>query len=283
MQSNAFREFKKRMGQANHFLITILIGLDAVKNGAKKDDDFNVCWNPKDVNASVVRSKDFAISSALSWAVDCLDMYLRLCNRHPTLFLTQESNEISETKHSVYRKFEIIIKNHKELDDINIAFVDLLICWRNNMMHFDAENKLLPSSEKTFKINPMNNVVDKFHLDVNGMLSRFHSNEKPTFKELATMFSMTINFVEKLDQLLLENIDRTKYLEAFLIKKIKDNPCIMEWNVFKKNNNIEISEKRKNLKQFFITNGICEDFFNETTDSFFDDVIKIDIKNFITD
>lgn len=36
MNSRAFREFKTGVGQANHFLITIMIGLDAVEDGAEK-------------------------------------------------------------------------------------------------------------------------------------------------------------------------------------------------------------------------------------------------------
>ena len=85
MNSRAFRKFKTEMGQANHFLITIMIGLDAVEDGAQKRESFNANWNPKDVTASVVRSKHYAIKSSLAWAVDNLDMYLRLCNREPRL------------------------------------------------------------------------------------------------------------------------------------------------------------------------------------------------------
>jgi hypothetical protein len=41
------------MGQANHFLITILIGLDEVGKGqVKKPETLDVCWNPKDVKAT---------------------------------------------------------------------------------------------------------------------------------------------------------------------------------------------------------------------------------------
>lgn len=36
MNSRAFRKFKTEMGQANHFLITIMIGLDAAEGGAEK-------------------------------------------------------------------------------------------------------------------------------------------------------------------------------------------------------------------------------------------------------
>jgi len=37
--SKVQRQFKKKMGQANHFLITILIGLDEVGKGVVKKPD----------------------------------------------------------------------------------------------------------------------------------------------------------------------------------------------------------------------------------------------------
>lgn len=65
--SVAQRQFKKRMGQANHFLITILIGLDEVSKGlVKKPDTLDVSWNPKDVKASAERSRVYALNSSLA-------------------------------------------------------------------------------------------------------------------------------------------------------------------------------------------------------------------------
>ena len=86
-RSYALKKFKKEIGQANHFLITILVGLDGVKSGkVEKNDEFSAAWNPKDVVASAERSRIYTIKASLAWVVDCLDMYLRLCNRKPRLF-----------------------------------------------------------------------------------------------------------------------------------------------------------------------------------------------------
>lgn len=61
MNSNAFKKIKREMGQANHFLITIMIGLDAVDGGAQKREEFKTSWNPQNVSASVRRSKQYSI------------------------------------------------------------------------------------------------------------------------------------------------------------------------------------------------------------------------------
>lgn len=278
MNSRAFRKFKTEMGQANHFLITIMIGLDAVEDGAEKRESFSTTWNPKDKTTSVVRSKKYAIKSALAWAVDNLDMYLRLCNREPRLYQDSESAEIAETGHSIYKKFRCVINNHRELKLDKIAYVDLLICWRNNAVHFDAENQLMPISLNYFKNIPSDDMVtNKYHLDVAQMLGRFNQGDCPTFKEAATLISMTIHFVAELDNILLRDIQQYQFLETSLLKLLKSEKGT---SVFSFKNTTP--EKRiKKLKQFLATVGISEDFYNEDGKRFLGEVVNIQEDEFI--
>lgn len=279
MNSRAFRKFKTEMGQANHFLITIMIGLDAVEDGAEKRESFNTIWNPENRTNSVVRSKKYAIKSALAWTVDNLDMYLRLCNREPRLYHDGESIEIAKTKHSVYNKFDCVIRNHPELAVSKFAYVDLLICWRNNSVHFDAENKLMTESIDYFRNIPEDDVVaNTYHLDVNRMLERFNSGDCPTFKEAATLISMTIHFVEELDGILLRDIDQYRFLETSLFKILKNGK---ETNVFSFRNTTPEKRKKK-FKQLFVAVGISEDFYNEDGERFLDEIVHLKQDEFIS-
>lgn len=279
MNSRAFRKFKTEMGQANHFLITIMIGLDAVEDGAEKRESFKTTWNPESRTNSVVRSRKYAIKSALAWTVDNLDMYLRLCNREPRLYHEEESLKIAKTKHSVYNKFDCVIRNHPELTVSKFAYVDLLICWRNNSVHFDAENKLMTESVNYFRNIPEDDVVtNTYHLDVNQMLDRFSRGECPTFKEAATLISMTIHFVEELDGILLRDIDQYRYLETSLFKQLKSEK---ETSVFSFRNTTPEKRKKK-LKQFLVTAGISEDFYNEDGERFLDEVVNQNEDEFIS-
>ena len=279
MNSRVFREFKIGIGQANHFLITILIGLDAVEDGAEKRESFKTTWNPKNRINSVGRSKKYAIKSALAWTVDNLDMYLRLCNREPRLYQDEESLEIAKTKHSVYNKFYCVIRNHPELAASKFAYVDLLICWRNNSIHFDAENKLMTESINYFRNIPGDDVVtNTYHLDVNQMLERFNRGKCPTFKEAATLISMTIHFVEELDSILLCDIDQYRFLETSLFKTLNSEK---ETNVFNFRNTTPEKRKKK-LKQFFVSVGISEDFYNEDGERFLDESVNLKEDEFIS-
>lgn len=258
------------MGQANHFLITIMVGLDAVDDGAQKRESFSTKWNPINITASVARSKHYAIKSALAWAVDNLDMYLRLCNREPRLYCKEESLEIAKTKHSIYSKFRCVINNHPELSVEKYAYVDLLICWRNNSVHFDAENELLPISQEYFRhINSDDVLINKYNLDVAQMLERFKNSACPSFKEAATLISMTLHFAEDLDRILLQNVNQYEYLATTLYHLLKNKGQSKERGSTGSTistfdfRNTTLEKRVKRLKQLFATEGITEDFFNE--------------------
>ena len=262
MNSFIFKKFKKRMGQANHFLVTTWIGLDAVATGeVQQRDAFNVCWNPHDIIFSVKRSKEFLVNAALSWTVDNLDMYLRMSNHNPKLLSDDESKSFFSTSHSVYEKYKIVIKNHS-IDLNKKAFVDVLIAWRNNMMHYEAENKLLSDSEKFFKNDAKSDaVIKKYHLDVELMLNRFYNKKSPSFKEITTLISMTIHFVEDLDQDLMLKLNQERFIKETIksILKANNDYC----NVFS-SRNVNFEKKVKKIKSLLKTEkGITEEFYNE--------------------
>lgn len=223
-KSYALKLFKKELGQANHFLITILVGLDGVKSGVvSKNADFDAAWNPHDVENSAGRSRVFAIKSSLAWAVDCLDMYFLLCNKKPKLLNDELSRTFDGTGHSVYNKYKAIISCY-EMDEIEKACIDLLICWRNRTTHYFAENNI---SEETRKVL-LNKIcyddnAKKCHLDEVQMLSSFDKGETPSFKEVAFLIRKTILFVTHLDEKLLNSIDTLDILDSMLCKELKDN------------------------------------------------------------
>ena len=255
-----------------------MIGLDAVEDGAEKRESFKTTWNPENKTNSVVRSKTYAIKSALAWTVDNLDMYLRLCNREPRLYGDAESAEIADTGHSIYKKFRCVINNHKKIALDKSAYVDLLISWRNNTVHFDAENQLMHASLNYFKNIPADDVVvNKYHLDVNQMLDRFKRGECPTFKEMATLISMTIHFVEELDGILLRDIDQYRFLETSLIKLLKSERETSALSF----RNTTPEKRKKKIIQLFVATGISEDFYNEDGERFLDEVVNLNQDEFI--
>lgn len=282
MHSLVYKKFKKEIGQANHFLITILVGLDAVEDGAQKRADFHTSWAPQDNVASAQRSRKYAIKAALAWTVDNLDMYFRLANQSPCLYCDEESQEIAETKHSVYNKLQCVINNHPEIDPSLYAYVDMLICWRNNTTHFGADNELLHASRQYFsKVisgKLTDNKAEKYHLDIAEMLNHFNSAECPSFKEITTLISITIKFVEILDTLLINNIDQSQYLRKMLVQLVKHEPAIA--SIFSRRNSTHEIRVKK-LKQVLASAGICDDFYNDDGTAFLNVVAEMTVEDLL--
>lgn len=136
--SSSRRYFKKRLGQANHFLITILVGLDGIiKDDITLSPEFSTSWNPKNKENSAKRSAKFALNSALAWAIDNLDAYFIMCHQKPTLFEDQTLiDDMSKAGRHVHDKFIAIYRylERKGAESIKpyAALVGLAIQWRNN-------------------------------------------------------------------------------------------------------------------------------------------------------
>ena len=275
LKSNAFKRFKKEIGQANHFLITILVGLDGVRSGkVTKNNEFDVAWNPIDPIASAKRSRIYVIKSSLAWTVDCLDMYLSLCNRSPKLFDSKLSKQFDEIGHSVYRKYKLVSVEYL-VDDFDKAVVDLLICWRNKMIHFDADNDISKESRNILKMNSSEDKsVNSTHLDVSQMLLSFDKGECPKFKEMAFMIRKTISFVESIDKVLLAKVDTLSFLESVLKKEFKEKDQLFE-SIFR-----TVGEKRKQkIMQLICTCGFVEIENNdENVNMFIDNITTISYK-----
>ena len=222
--SSSRRYFKKRLGQANHFLITILVGLDGIiKDDITLSPEFSTSWNPKNKENSAKRSAKFALNSALAWAIDNLDAYFIMCHQKPTLFEDQTLiDDMSKAGRHIHDKFIAIYRylERKGAESIKpyAALVGLAIQWRNNTTHFGAENKL---DTKVLDGLKHNNVwyKDNFRgLDIIESLNSFDDNKDPSFKEVTSMIAAIHKFVEIADEVFVKNIDVNRYIKDIFSK-----------------------------------------------------------------
>lgn len=218
------KDVKKILGQANHFLITILVGLDSVKkNDITLPPEFRTSWNPKDKIRSVLRSREYALNSSLAWAVDCLDAYFTKINQSPLLIEDVSlKSKIDGTGRSVYEKYNMyssyILSNNFKKEDFALykSFVDLAIQWRNNTTHYNAENVIQKENE-TILIKNLDLVEEKFcGLKIDETLDHFNKGKSPTFKEVTSLIRSIQNYIEILDIFLLQRLDIVRYANDLL-------------------------------------------------------------------
>ena len=214
VHSRAQKLFKKQIGQANHFLITILVGLTEVAKGTvQKPATMNVKWDPKDDKVSALRSMRYALNSSLAWAVDNLDGYIQMCRRKPCLVPKDIMSKIDEADRSVYEKFCVLSERYKNNGDLILygALVSLAIQWRNVTTHSNADNELDKESQKILLGNSDWYKNNFKHLDVDIALKRFGRHCNPSLKEVASMIKAISRFVEEIDACLINDVDLERY------------------------------------------------------------------------
>lgn len=250
--SPARRHFKQRIGQVNHFLITTLVGLDGVKS---KDfalsEEFSTSWNPRSVERSAERSARFILDASLSWVVDNLDSYFVEASRKPSIIESEALNiSYTQADRSVNKRFELFYHEARQSDteiDKYAALVALAIQWRNNTVHYGANNELdrvyrnFLNQHKEFYDNEFR------HLDVDAMLESFDSNDgHPSFKEVTSMINAIHKYVECVDAHLLKNLDIVRFKQDLI-----DKHCSKCKQSRRKINNLTEERKETYLKTLF--------------------------------
>ncbi len=212
--SRARKTFKRLLGQTNHYLITLLIGLDYVKkNDVTLPEEFKTSWNPRDQNSSSIRSREFAINATFSWAIDALDAYLSLCHKKPSLYQSKDiQDNAGGAGQSAYKKF-IVLKDFVSTDNQDdfikfAALTEVAIKWRNKLVHYFADNTV-DNDKGTFLLNNAQFYHDNFQgLNIVELLLRFDNSQTPRFKEITSIIRGIHKFVESSDGFLLRIIDK---------------------------------------------------------------------------
>ncbi len=217
----AKKGFKKRFGQANHFLITALVGIDGIQSGiiTEKPESFSTSWNPKDQKRSADRTRVFMLKSFLGWAVESLEMYMTELNRKPKLLYSETFTSLfSKAGQSVYKK-TIYIADEIEIDPILIGLMEVLITWRNYTFHYDIDNEIRKQSID-YLIDKAQEVKTRFSgLDIAQLKNTWENGSDFTFKETASLIKATQDFVAEIDKYIINNIDK----ERFFIEAIENH------------------------------------------------------------
>lgn len=212
------RDFKERFGQANHFLITTLVGLGAIENGTvdSKGESFSTSWNPKDPKASAHRARIFVLKSFLISAVEALEMYMSRLNKKPKLLQRENFLVIfSKAGQSIYEKV-IGIGDEIKVDGVLIGMMEILITWRNHIAHYNIDNKIRDSSWELL-IEKSEEIKSNFNgLEIARLKETWEQNKDFSFKETASLINATQLFVKHVDKYVIENINLDLYIKETL-------------------------------------------------------------------
>ena len=243
-------QFKEAIGQANHYLITILIGLEGVRTGAvTKGDSFNVSWNPRSLEASVQRSRRYARQSGLTWSINALEGYLGFLRRHPFRFPTV-FNQSLQNDRSVFSLLNKVVAFTGYPVDLPLSITHIGIQWRNNVVHYHAENELDPAYATFLRNVDRTAVGERFSgLDPHLMLEGFSEREAPRFKELAAIIQSIHYLVLELDRRLVAYIDPELMLKDILSEHALEARHILS---------AAPQDRARKMRQFLLTHGFVD-------------------------
>ncbi len=219
--SRGMRQFKKLIGNANHLIITVLVGLDSIEKGAVRaaPEELRTAWSPKDPVMSAQRARRMVLDMSLVRAVDALDSYLVSANRKPCLFSSAETREgLNACGTSAYRKFKFVDKQYgiSQTCEAAAALVETSIKCRNRAAHTNADEPFPETLTKTLYQNREKISEGYGGLDVEALLRRYDQNKEPTFKEIAAFIRSTNQYVYQLEPTLLQSIDVSLFLQELI-------------------------------------------------------------------
>ena len=287
--SPARRKFKKHLGNANHLIITTLVGLDAVEKGYVTEipEELRAAWSPKDPSASSKRSRRLILGMVLVRSVDALDIYIRHANRKPFLIQSSEiQSELNKNGRSVYRRFEVLENHFTAIDKKLSALVALMITWRNRAVHSEAENKVPEHYRNCIRDN-IETIKEKFRgLDGLVLLDHYDKYENPRFKEVASFINSTHHYVKDLDQSLFQNMRPERFLKEIVWRGIPDSDISGEVDDHRRKKLLQSiwgksgANKERALKKFLEHWGLSfvkpkdKENFLFFNDSFFEEMIS---------
>src|SRR3569833_2895618 len=208
-QTPARTRFKRHFGQANHYLVTGLVALHhlEVSNVVSAPPELHKTWNPKDKTSSIQRTRLFAHQAALSSAVDAIDMYISLLYRKPNYIKDKELCSALDGANRSVQKKVAAVANHYLLTPATVALVDVLITWRNNLVHELADNTLRPETLAVLAKNATSIAEDYRGLITDGLQLKAEKGESLTFKETTSLISAAHLFVEEVDTIVIKRLD----------------------------------------------------------------------------
>ncbi|MHB9144320.1 MAG: hypothetical protein ACYC5Y_03170 [Symbiobacteriia bacterium] len=217
-ESRSRRDFKEMLGQANHFLVTILVGLHTVSMGkADVPQEHRAAWNPRSPQESAKRAKSFVQSTSFAWAVDALDTYVSQALKKPSIIETLSlRNDLYAAGQLVSKKLAALRGGLPNTARVEGALVELGIVWRNRLVHSLADNEVRLELERELEAAGAEIAAEHRGLDVSRMIASVKKSAAPTFKETATVIAACHRFVQAVDQTLLATVNQDRYFREVL-------------------------------------------------------------------
>lgn len=215
-RSRPRKAFKTLLGNANHLIITALVGLDGVERGVVSGvpKDLRTVWSPKDPKNSAKRSRRLILDMALIRAIDAIDTYLREAIRKPALIQSNDFRaDLDAAGSSIFAKLQSVERFYPKINGVTLAVVFVMVAWRNRAAHTEADRDAPEKHLAELRSNSVQIAENFSGLDVEMLLGGYEAIRPVTFKEVASLNKAAQCLVADLDARLLNSLDCEQFLK----------------------------------------------------------------------
>ena len=161
--------------------------------------------------------------------------------RNPTALPNPEfASAMDGTGQKVSKRLETFSTYLQPLATRQQLFLKLAIDWRNRRVHSLAVDTLTGEDRKELLKHAVELAEDHRGLDVMALVVRYRGNEAPSFKDAASVISLTQTAVQHFDAQLLAGLELESYLRGLMVRaldppratEVKNallNACIKTW------------------------------------------------------
>ncbi|WP_034252273.1 hypothetical protein [Bifidobacterium crudilactis] len=220
--TKARRDFKTRSGNTTQSLLTIVVGLDAVRGGADASPDLPATWNPFSKEDASARARTFANQAALLWTVESIIGYVSsLIRSDPPIvssYLKDEIDHETDREKKLVRLAESVCKENSTA----LLLVRASYVWRNRVTHVGASNQVKKDVSSEL-ISRSSEISDSYQgLIIQELLERISSSRAPRLKESASISRAAGSLVRNIDEEAVKNVDLKEFASQLLRNYLSD-------------------------------------------------------------
>lgn len=215
-QTRARAAFKRRSGHTTQHLLTLIVGVDAVRNGAKATDSLPATWNPRNSEDAADRARVFALNAALLWNAESVISYVQdLTRSRPETISRPLTDDIRNVKDKE-EKLVLLYRRLRVSEPDALALVRAGYVWRNRVTHYAAENRIDADVCSHLSANAERIDGEYQGLDVGQLVDRIHAGESPRLKETTAIIRAASRLVRRIDENVVTECGTLNYLRAGL-------------------------------------------------------------------
>ena len=125
-------------------------------------------------------------------------------------------SDLADCGHSIFGKFEVIDNHIGSNDRLLSSLIAIAIVWRNRRVHTDADD-VLGDRYKTSLRDSSSEARSRFRgLEIDQLLDRYDTNQSPRFKEIASLIKATQDYVNKVEDVFFDNLDKRQFLRELV-------------------------------------------------------------------